>query len=187
MPAFLRYGFLLGLAQTAATLLTFALGLHAVGASLQRAQFVENIAGYLLLIVVVALGLRAARARRETDGQASTFGAGARSALALAFVGALIAGLGQALYVAFINPAYSQMLRETILAGAADQLAALSPEDLAIATRNLDLAVSAPALAVKQGVGTFLFAAVVGLAFAAVLRAAVRRDEADKSRAAAGA
>ena len=182
MPASLRYGFLLGLTQTVATLIVFAAGLHAAGASLQRAQFVESLIGFVFMIVVVALGMRAARKTREAAGVESTFGAGARSALALAFFGAVFAGLGQAAYMAYVNPGFRDVLREAILAGAAEQLAALSPEDAAEAARNVDLAVSPLARGLAQGINTFLFATIVGLAFAVVLRAALRREAAAQAK-----
>jgi hypothetical protein len=185
MPPALRYGFLLGLTQTIATLIVFAAGLHAAGASLQRAQFVESLVGFVFMIVVVALGMRAARKAREAEGVESTFGAGARSALALAFFGALFAALGQAGYMAFVNPGFQTVLREAILAGAAEQLAALSPEAADEATRNVDLAVSPLVRGLAQFINTFLFATIVGLAFAVVLRAALRREAADRAKNAA--
>ncbi len=182
MPPSLLYGFLLGLAQTLATLLVFALGLHAAGETLQRAQFIENLVGFVLMIIVVALGMRAARKARDARGDESTFGAGALSALGLAFVGAIFAGIGQAVYIAYINPAFQEVLRAAILAGAAEHLAGLTPEETAEATRNLDLMVSPIARGVTQGISTFLFATIVGLAFAVVLRAALRREAAAQAR-----
>jgi hypothetical protein len=185
VPPSLRYGFLLGLAQTLATLIVCVIGLHAAGETLPRAQFVENLVGFVFMIIVVALGMRAARKARDARGEESTFGAGALSALAIAFFGALFAGLGQAAYMAFVNPGFQQVLREAILAGATEQLAALSPEDAAEATRTLDLMVSPLARGIAQGVSTFLFATIVGLAFAVVLRAALRREAADRAKVAA--
>jgi hypothetical protein len=178
VSTYLVYGIILGAAQTGATLLVFALGLHSEGAELPRAQMVESVLGFLLLIGAVALGLRAARRARETRGEFSSFGAGARSALALALFGALATGLGQALYIGVINPAHSTRLRDVILRDASAQLAALPPEQAEAAVRNVELAVGPLGRGLSQGLATFFFATILGLAFAVILRAAVRRDEA---------
>lgn len=170
MPASLRYGFLLGLTQTVATLIVFAAGLHAAGASIERAQFLESLLKYLGLMVIVALGMRAARKAREAQNVESTFGAGARSALALAFFGALFTGLGQWAYMAFMNPEYGELLRAAFIEKHPSMPSDSVPEATAIAYGG------------NQGILTFLFATIVGLAFAVVLRAALRREAAAQAK-----
>lgn len=187
MPVYLRYGLLLGLGQTFATLLVYFAGQHDTTATLPTAQFVENLTGFLLLIVVVALAQRAAKNAREARGEPSTFGAGAKSALALASVGALVAALGQYIYIAFINPGYPGVLRQAILDGAKDKIAGLKPEELEQSLAQLDFALSAPMRAVAQGIGTLVFATLLGLVFAVVFRAAVRREAAALAREQAAA
>lgn len=183
MPIVLRYGLFLGLAQTLATLVVYFAGLHATPDKLPTAQFVENLTGFVLMIVFVALGLRAAKAAREARGEVSTFGAGAKTALALAAVGALVSGLGQLAYVSWINPEFLPMLKQMVLDGAKERIATMKPEELAQSMEQLDFALSPAMRGVAQAFGTFVFTTLLGLAFAVVFRAAARREAADQARA----
>lgn len=182
MPLALLYGSLIGLAQLFATLVVFALGKHQSAESLASAQMPESLIGFILLMIVVSFAHRAAKTT-YAQGAALPFGAAAKFALATALVGGLTTGLGQYLYLAFINPGLRTLQHGIIVERAKDELAKLSPEAAAEVMQKIDYATSAAARGVVYGVNTLLFATLLGLAFALIFRAAIRRDTANQASA----
>ncbi len=179
MPLSLIHGFLIGLSQFAATLAVFALGMHSSSQRVADAQRVENILGYILLMVLLGLAHRAAKRASLARGEPEfRLGAAAKFSAATAAVGGISAGAFQWLYAALINPRVCELQRDRFLEQAGPELAKLSPDDLARATQQIELATSAGARSLIIGVNTFLFALVLGLAYALIFRAAVRRDAA---------
>ena len=174
MPPHFLYGLLIGLGQLLATLLVFALGFHNSAETLQRAVQLESLIGFILLMAVVSLSYRAAKARNET----TTIGRAAKSAALTALAGGVFTGLGQYVYLAIINPGLREIQRSLIIEGAKAHLATLSPEKLAEDMRHIDAATSPLARAVGYAAPTFIFATLLGIAFALIFRAAIRRDEA---------
>jgi hypothetical protein len=178
MPPTLLYGLLIGLGQLLASLIVFAMGLHSDPARLASAMQTESLIGFILLMIVVSLAHRAAKARGETE----TIGQSAKGAALTAFVGALFTGLAQYAYLAFINPGLRDLQRNAILEGAKAHLATLSPEKLAEDMRHIDYATSAMARGIGYALPTFVFATLMGIAFALIFRAAARRDAAIKKK-----
>jgi Protein of unknown function (DUF4199) len=142
---------------------------------------VESLLGFIFLMLVIGAAHRAQRlAHRERHPDGLPFGLAAKLAAATAAVGGLATGLGQYLYLAVINPALRDLQRGQILERAKDKLAALPPEKLTEAMRQIDYATSAGARGLVYAFNTFLFATLLGLAFALIFRAAVRRDQAKR-------
>jgi hypothetical protein len=177
----LRYGALLGLAQCIATLVVFTLGLHGAVERLERAQLIESLVGFILLMAVIALAHRALKADTEARQLAPGFGRSARFSALTALIAGLVTALGQYAYLAWINPGLRDLQRIQILERVKDQLAAYSPEQIAQSTQQIDYATSAAARGLVYGLNTFFFASLLGLAFALIFRAAVRRDTAAKT------
>ena len=183
MPVPLLYGLFLGLAQLAATLAVFAFGLHSSAAGLAKAQMPESLIGFILLMLILGLAHRAAKKASLARGETVyAFGAAAKAAALTALVGGLVTGAGQWLYLAVINPGLHDLQRAQIMERAAPELAKLSPEDAAKVVEKIDYATSAAARGLVYGVNTVVFAALLGIAFALIFRAAVRRDEAAKGK-----
>ncbi len=178
MPPTLLYGFLIGLGQLVSSLIVFAMGLHNDPARIPNAMQTESLVGFILLMIVVSLAYRAAKARGETE----TIGQSAKGAALTAVVGALFTGLGQYAYLAFINPGLRDIQRNIILEGAKAHLASLSPEKLAEDMRHIDYATSPLARGIGYALPTFVFATLMGIAFALIFRAAARRDAAVKTK-----
>ncbi len=174
MPPTLLYGFLIGLSQLIATLVVFAMGLHASAATLERAQFIESLTGFILLMIVISLAHRAAK----EAGRTATVGAAAKGAALTGLLGGLATGAGQYVYFAFINPGLQVIQRNIILEGAKAELAKLDATALADAHRHIDYATSPLARGIIYTVNTTLFAILLGIAFALIFRAAAKRDEA---------
>lgn len=177
----LRHGAFLGLAQFLATLLVFAFGLHGSIERLERAQFVESLIGFILMMAVIALAHRAFKADTEARRLVPGFGRSAKFSALTALVGGLVTALGQYAYLAWINPSLRELQRAQILERAKDKLAAYTPEQVAQSTQQIDYATSAAARGLVYGLNTFFFATLLGLAFALIFRAAVRRDAAAKA------
>lgn len=177
MSPTLLFGFLIGLGQLASSLVVFAMGLHSDPARLSNAMQTESLVGFILLMIVVSLAYRAAKARGQTD----TIGQSAKGAALTALLGALFTGLGQYAYLAFINPGLRDLQRNDILERAKAHLATLSPEKLAEDMRQIDHATSPIFRGITYGVPTFVFATLMGIAFALIFRAAARRDAAIKT------
>lgn len=176
MSPTLLYGFFIGLGQLASSLVVFAMGLHSDPARLSNAMQTESLVGFILLMIVVSLAYRAAKARGQTE----TMGQSAKGAALTALVGALFTGLGQYTYLAFINPGLRDLQRNDILERAKAHLATLSPEKLAAEMRHIDATVPL-ARAITYGMSIFVFATLMGIAFALIFRAAARRDAAIKT------
>lgn len=177
MSPVLLYGFLVGLGQLAASLIVFAMGLHSDPARLASAMQTESLVGFILLMIVVSLAYRAAKSRGQTE----TIGQSAKGAALTALVGALFTGLGQYAYLAFINPGLRDLQRNAIVEGAKAHFATLSPEKLAEEMRHIDYATAPFARGITYAVPTFVFATLMGIAFALIFRAAARRDAAIKT------
>ncbi|MCX6938494.1 MAG: DUF4199 domain-containing protein [Verrucomicrobia bacterium] len=175
MPLPLLYGALIGLAQLFATLVVFALGKHQTAEGMASAQMPESLIGFILLMVVVSFAHRSAK-KTISQGGPLPFGAGAKFAVATGLVGGIVTAIGQYLYLAFINPSLRTLQQGLIVERAKDQLAKLSPEEAAQVMQKIEYATSATARGVVYGVNTFLFATLLGIAFAMIFRASVRRD-----------
>jgi hypothetical protein len=178
MSPTLLYGILIGAGQLVSSLIVFAMGLHSDPARLPNAMQTESLIGFVLLMIVVSLAYRASKARGETE----TIGQSAKGAALTALVGAIVTGLGQYAYLAFINPGLRDIQRNLILEGAKAHLATLSPEKLAEDMRHIDHATSPFARAVGYALPTFVFATLMGIAFALIFRAAARRDAVVKTK-----
>lgn len=176
MPLPLLYGALIGLAQLLATLVVFALGKHQSAEGLASAQMPESLIGFILLMVVVSLAHRSAKTKFAQGGPLP-FGTAAKFALATSFVGGLATGLGQYVYLALINPGLRTLQHGIIMDRAKVELAKLSPDEAAQVMQKIDYATSALARGIVYGANTFLFATLMGIAFALIFRAAVRRDD----------
>jgi hypothetical protein len=176
VPLPLTYGLLVGLAQLAATLVVFALGLHGSAEGLDKAQMPESLVGFILLMLILGLAHRQAKARALAAGGDLAFGQAAKFFALIAVLGGALTGLGQWLYLAFINPGLREIQRAKILENAAAELAKLPPEQAADITQKIDFATSAVARGVVYGVNTLLFALLLGIAYALIFRAAARRD-----------
>jgi len=178
VPLPLLYGFLIGLAQLVATLVVFFLDLHGSAEGLARAQKPESIIGFVLLMILLGLAHRTAKkaslARGETE---LPLGGAAKLAALTALVAGLATGAFQWLYAALINPRLGELQRAQVLERAAPDLAKLSPEDAAAAMRQIESFTSPAARGVVFGINTFLFALLLGIAYALIFRAAVRRDQ----------
>ncbi len=178
MPIPLLYGFLIGLAQLVATLVVFSLGLHGSAEGLARAQKPESIIGFVLLMLLLGLAHRAGKKASLARGEPEqALGAAAKLAGLTALVSGLSAGVFQWLYAALINPRLGELQRAQVLEQAGPDLAKLSPEAGAAALRQIEAYTSPVARGVVFGVNTLLFAALLGIAYALIFRAAVRRDQ----------
>ena len=177
----LRYGSLLGLAQCLATLVVFAFGLHGALELLERAQLIESLVGFVLMMAVIALAHRAFKADTEARQLAPGFGRSAKFSALTALVAAFVTALGQYTYLGWINPALRELQRTQIMERVQDQLVGYTPEQIAQSTQQIDYATSAAARGLVYGLNTFFFATLLGLAFALIFRAAVRRDTAAKT------
>ena len=181
VPIPLLYGLLIGLAQLAATLVVFFLGLHDSAEGLAKAQRPESIIGFVLLMILLGLSYRAAKkaslARVEPE---LPFGQAARLAAKTALVAGVIAGAAQWVYATHINPRLVEIQRAQVMERAAPDLARLPADEAAAITQKIDFATSATARGVVFGINTFLFALLLGLAYALIFRAAARREDAAK-------
>lgn len=182
MPTFLLYGLLIGLSQTLATLLLFAIGYHASAESIAQSQMMENLIGFILLMVLVGFAYRSEKARTLARGAEFTFGRAARLAALTALVAALAAGLGQYAYRAFINPGVTEIMVQAALANAEPHLAPLPAEEAARHRQTITFFSSPPFMSVAYAINSFIFTLLLGLAFAAIFRAAARRDQAAAAR-----
>lgn len=184
MPIPLLYGLLLGLSQLLATLLVFAFGLHGSAEGLARAQKPESILGFVLMMVILGTAYRAAKkaslARGETE---IALGAASKLAALTALVGGVVAGATQWLYAALINPKLVEIQHAAVMERVGPDLAKLAPADAAALTQKIDFATSAAARGLIFGINTLLFASLLGIAYALIFRAAVKRDEAAKKKA----
>ena len=181
MPLPLLYGLLIGLAQLAATLVVFFLGLHESAEGLVKAQRPESIIGFVLLMVLLGLSYRAAKkASRDNCEAELPLGRAARLAAKTAFAAGLVAGAAQWVYAAHINPRLVEIQRAQVMERAAPDLARLPADEAAAITQKIDFATSATARGVVFAINTFLFALLLGLAYALIFRAAARREDAAK-------
>lgn len=177
MPLPLLHGLLLGLSQLVATLLVFAFGLHGTAEGLARAHKPESLLGLVLMMVVLGVAHRAAKKASLARGEAElTLGAAAKSAALTALVGGLVTGLGQWLYATLINPGLVEVQRAAVLERVGPDLAKLSAEEAAAVAQKIEFATSAAARGLVFGINTLLFAALLGVAYALIFRAAARRD-----------
>lgn len=181
MPLSLTHGLLVGLAQLFATLIVFAFGLHSSAEGLARAQMPESLVGFILLMLILGLAHRSAKTRALASGGDFGFGSAAKFFALIAVVGGVFTGLGQWFYLSAVNPGLREIQRAKIMETAAPELSKLPPEQAAQITQTIDLTTSAVARGVVYGVNTFLFALLLGLAYALIFRAAARRDEAARS------
>lgn len=185
MPIPILYGLLLGLSQFLATLLVFAFGLHGSAEGLARAQRPESILGFVFMMVILGAAYRVAKkaslARGETE-----IGLGAASKLAAltALVGGVVAGLTQWLYAALVNPRLVEIQRSAVMERVGPDLAKLSADEAATVTQKIEFATSASARGLVFGINTLLFAALLGIAYALIFRAAGKRDAAAKKKSA---
>lgn len=183
MPLTLLYGLLIGLAQFVATLVVYFLGLHGSIEGLAKAQRPESLIGFVLLMVLLGLAHRAAKKASLARGEPElTFGAAAKLAALTAVVAALVAGAAQWIYAALINPRLPEIQRAEVMERAAPELAKLSAADVAAITERIEFGTSAAMRGIVFAVNTFLFALVLGLAYALIFRAAVRRDATASSK-----
>ena len=176
MPLPLIYGSLIGLAQLLATLVVFALGKHQSAEGLASAQMPESLIGFILLMIVVSLAHRSAKTK-FAQGAALPFGTAAKFALATGLVGGLATGLGQFIYLQFLNPNLGALRLEIWLLTQKSAIDQLTPEAKAELIQNHAYFNSPTFFSIVHGVNTFLFATLMGIAFALIFRAAVRRDD----------
>jgi Protein of unknown function (DUF4199) len=182
VPTFLLYGLLIGLSQTLATLLLFAIGYHASAEIIARSQMMENLIGFILLMVLVGFAYRSEKAKTLARGAEFTFGRAARLAALTALLAALAAGLGQYAYRALINPAVTDILVQSALANAEPHLAPL-PAEQAARHRDVIVFFNSPLfMSLVYLLNAFFFTLLLGLAYAAIFRAAARRDEAAQAK-----
>ena len=161
----LLYGALLGVLQTVATLVIYACGLHSAPEKLEGAHRLESLADFVIMMACLSLGLRGVRRTLSAGGKAFTFGTGTRHALGIAILGSLVTAIGQYVYVAAVNPAFSDHLRAALVAGAQ-----LKPEQAAAYQSQLGFATSPHFRALSQGLTTFFFSLLIGLAYAFLFR-----------------
>jgi hypothetical protein len=179
VPLSLLYGLLIGFAQLLATLTVYFLGLHGSAEGLAKAQKPESLIGFVLLMVLLGLAHRAAKKASLARGEPElTFGAAAKLASLTALVAALVAAVTQWIYAAWINPRLPEIQRAEVMERAAPELAKLPAADAALITERIESATSAATRGAIFGLNTFLFALLLGLAYALIFRAAVRRDAA---------
>lgn len=177
VPTSLLYGSLLGLSQFVATLLVFAFGLHGSADDLARSHKPESILGLILMMLVLGFAHRAAKkAALDRGAPELSLGAAAKLAALTALAGGIVTGLGQWLYVRLINPGLVDIQRAAIMERVGPDLEKLSAEELAAVTEKIEFATSAAARALVYGINTLVFAAILGIAYALIFRAAVRRD-----------
>lgn len=182
MPTFLVYGFFIGLSQTLATLLMFALGFHRSAEGLAKAQMPENLVGFILLIVLVGLAYRAARKQAAARGAEPTLGGASKLAALTALFAALVTGAGQYVYRAAINRTPAEIMTATALKNAEPYLAPLSAEEAATQKTVIEFFNSPLFTSVVYVINVFFFTLLLGIAYAWIFRAAVRRDEAAAAR-----
>ena len=159
------YGALLGAFQFAATLVIHACGLHSAADKIESGHRVENLVAFVLMMTCLSLGLRAIRRQRHAEGEPFGFLVGVKKALLIATVGGLVNALGQYFYVAAIHPGYSESFRGALVASAgftADQAAEYASQ--------IDFLVSPSFRALNQGLTTFLFGLLIGVAYSALFR-----------------
>lgn len=161
----LVYGALLGALQFAVTLVIHACGLHSAADKIESGHRVENLLAFVLMMTCLSLGLRAIRRDRHAAERSFGFGVGAKQALLIATVGGLVNGLGQYLYVAMINPGYSDALRAFYA-----QSSGFTAEEAAAVAGQLDIVVSAPFRALSTGITTLIFGLLIGLAYSVLFR-----------------
>lgn len=158
-------GGLVGLLQLVGTLIVYAFGLHGAPEMLEGGHRFESLISFVAIMACLSLGLRAARRNRQLSGELFNFGYGARLALGTAAAAGLFTAAGQYLYVAVVNPAYSDHLRVMLVAGAK-----LSPEEAEAAAHQLDFATSATFRGINSGITTTLFSLLIGVAFSFLFR-----------------
>jgi len=161
----LLIGALVGFLQFVGTLLVYAFGLHGSPEMLEGGHRFESIISFVAIMACLSFGLRSARKNRHLVGELFNFGYGARLALGTAAAAGLFTALGQYLYVALVNPAYSDHLRAMLVAGAN-----LNLEQAEAAAHQLDFATSAAFRGVNQGITTSLFSLLIGVAFSFLFR-----------------
>jgi len=161
----LLIGGLVGLLQLVGTLIVYAFGLHSSPEMLEGGHRFESIISFVAIMACLSFGLRSVRKNRHLAGEFFNFGYGARLALGTAAAAGLFTALGQYLYIAFVNPAYSDHLRVMLVAGAN-----LSSEQAEAAAHQLDFATSAAFRGVNQGITTALFSLLIGVAFSFLFR-----------------
>jgi len=103
------YGFISALAGAFLVLILYFLGFHSDPAKLGTAQAIGTIAGLAIVIVVIALGVKA---RREEVPAEEEFGYGAtlRAGVLISLVAAILSAIFTYAYHAFINPGFSNIL-----------------------------------------------------------------------------
>ncbi len=158
-------GGLVGLLQLLGTLIVYAFGLHGSPEMLDSGGNFESITSFVAIMACFSLGLRSARKKRHLAGEPFNFGYGARLALGSAAAGGIFTALGQYLYIAVINPAYSDHFRAKLVAGAN-----LSPEETAARADQLEFVTSAAFRALSHGISTLLFGLLIGVAFSVLFR-----------------
>ena len=162
----LLYGALLGAFQVAGTLAVYACGLHASPDDIASATLLESILTFVVMMAGICLGLRAIRLAQTRAGADFTFRLGAKSALIISGIGALVTGLGQYLYVAVIHPAYSQHLRALYVSKTQ-----FTPEQAAAYEPQLNFVTSPLFRGLEQGFNVFFFSLMVGVIYAVLFRA----------------
>lgn len=178
MPIPLLYGSLIALSQFVATLLVYAFGLHGSTEGLAKAQKPESILGFVLLMVLLGLAHRAAKKASVARGEPELpFGSAAKLAALVALVAGATTGALQWLYAAIINPSLAELQRALVVQQYGTELAKLPADASAAAMKQIELASSAPARGLIYALNTFLFALLLGIAYALIFRAAIRREQ----------
>jgi magnesium-transporting ATPase (P-type) len=103
------YGFISALAGAFLVLILYFAGFHSDPAKLGAAQAIGTIAGLAIVIVVIALGVKA---RREEVPAEEEFGYGATlwAGMLISLVAAILSAIFTYAYHAFINPGFSEIL-----------------------------------------------------------------------------
>ena len=161
----LLFGALLGVLQTIVTLVIYACGLQSAPEKLEGAHRLESLAAFVAIMACLSFGLRSIRRGLAASGKPFTIGVGVRHTLGIVTLGGFLTGLGQQIYVAAINPAYSDHVRASLVAAAK-----LTAEQAAAYQHQLDFVASPAFRALSLGGTTLFFGLFIGLAYAFLFR-----------------
>jgi hypothetical protein len=161
------YGFISALAGAFLVLILYFLGFHSDPAKLGAAQAIGTIAGLAVVIVIIALGVKARREEvpaGEEFGYGATLGAG----VLISLVSAVLSAIFTYAYHAFINPGFSNILIQDAVAKmeakgiSGDQLDKIESFDRVI--------FSPPAMAAIALIMGFIIGVIISLIVAAFLK-----------------
>jgi hypothetical protein len=103
------YGFISALAGALLGLALYFLGFHSDPAKLATAQLIGTCTGLVIIIACIVLGTKARRAEVPQD-QGFGYGAALLAGTQISIVSALLSGIFNYAYLAFINPGFAEIL-----------------------------------------------------------------------------